>query len=287
MKIVDFVRPKTVEKACLLFQQLEEKAVIVAGGTAFRFLSDDSEKTAIDISALRMNGIKKDKDSFIIGAGTNISEILEFKSDGWVLNKVAKKFSNQQIRNISTIGGNIARIFPWSDFPVALLALGAKITINDGKERTFTAKDFFKHQPTTHLLKHKALITEIHVPALVTNNKQLTSSGFGYHKEVRTLTGFSTLTVSAYIKCESGTISEVSLAAGAALGLPIRLTKIENELKNKPAETLSFEKIVPSLIKDIPWKGKEGATNEYAEHLAKVVVLDVLNEALKFAKGGI
>ena len=279
MKIVDFVRPKTIEETCLLFQQLEEKAVIIAGGTAFQFLPDSSEKTAIDISSLRIKEIKKDKNRFIIGSGTNIVDLQAFESDGWVLNKVAKKFSNQQVRNISTIGGNIARIFPWSDFPVALLALEAEIIINDPNEKTFTAKNFFKHQPATHLLKNKALITEIRIPA-VSND-----AGFGYHKEVRTSTGFSTLTAAAYIKCENNLISDIRIAAGAALGLPARLTKIEDELKNKPADSSTFEKIVPALIKDISWKGKEGATNEYAEHLAKVIVLDVLNEALESIAG--
>ena len=280
MKIVDFKKPETLNEAHSMISEPDKKTVIMAGGTSFQFLSEDSEKTAVDINSVLPKGISAKNNNFTIGAATNIVELQEYSAQGWVLNNVAVKLSTQQIRNMSTLGGNIARVFPWSDFPVALLAVNAEISVNNGSEKTYSSEDFFNQQPA-HLLKNNVLITSVQVPIVSEG------SGFGYHKEVRTTGGFSTLTVAAYLKCDNNIITEVNLAAGAALGLPVRLKAIEEALIGKLAEFSSFEEAVPSLINKYPWKGKEGASNEYAVHLAETIIIDVLKESLLHAKGGI
>jgi CO/xanthine dehydrogenase FAD-binding subunit len=278
MVINDFIKPKSIEEAVTVLHQLGSKAVLMAGGTAFQFMKTKAEKTAVDINLRELKTIKKKQSSFCIGALTNISAIHEFTADGWVLDHVAKKFSTQQIRNMSTLGGNIAQVFPWSDFPVALLALEAEIKTIDGiTEKTFKAEEFFQQQPAK-LLNNRLLITEISLPAVTIG------SGFGYHKEVRTSGGFSTLTGAAFLKCENDLIKDVKISAGVALGLPTRLTAIEDELKKKPAEEKVISDTVKSLIKNYSWKGKEGTTDSYATHLAGVVISDVLTAALKNAK---
>jgi CO/xanthine dehydrogenase FAD-binding subunit len=279
MIISDFIKPKNIEEAVEVLHQLGSKAVIMAGSTAFQFLTTDAEKTAIDINLLDLKEIKLNQGTFSVGALTTVSTIQEFSAEGWVLNRVAKKLSTQQIRNMSTLGGNIAQVFPWSDFPVALLALDAEITTFDGKNsKIYKADEFFKQQPAK-LLNNKLLIVEVNIPSVTDK------SGFGYHKEVRTSGGFSTLTGAAYITCENGFIKDVKIAAGAALGLSSRLTVIEDELKGKPAEKNVIDDVVKSLIKEYSWKGKEGTTDSYAAHLAEVIMSDVLTEALQNAKG--
>ena len=275
MKIIDFTKPVSIEETCSLLKQLGSKAIVTAGGTAFQFKTGDAEKTAVDINSLDLVGIETRNNSFCIGALTKISEIQSFSNSGWVLNKVAKKLSTQQIRNMCTLGGCIAQIFPWSDFPVALLALDAEInTINSKGSKAYDALDFLKQQPAK-ILKNQTLITDICV------SKVSASSGFGYHKEVRVSGGFSTLTVAAYIEVENNTISEVRVAAGGALGLPIRLTAIENALKGQSADSSLFNDIVPRHAQNIKWQAKEGASDEYTAHLANTIIVDVLNEALK------
>ena len=278
MKIIDYIKPKTIDEAFALMKQQNASNIIMSGGTSFQFLPDDIEKTAIDINAVLPKGIKAGNSSFTIGAATTIVELQEYSSSGWILNRVASKQSTQQIRNMSTLGGNIARVFPWSDFPVALLALDAQILVSNGTGQVFSSDYFFKRQPA-HRLKNKTLITAIKIPKLSDD------SGFGYHKEVRTSGGFSTLTIAAYLNCKNNVINEIKVAAGAALSLPIRLKSIEEALVGKPADNSSFEKTVPSLIKNYPWRGKEGASNEYSLHLAKITVIDALKESLQYAKG--
>jgi len=121
MKVVDFVKPESVEETASVLHELGHKAALIAGGTSFQFSKSEAEKTAVVLDIESLKGITKESNSFVIGALTNISDLQEFSADDWVLDRVAKKFSSQQIRNISTLGGNIAQVFPWSDFPVVLL----------------------------------------------------------------------------------------------------------------------------------------------------------------------
>ena len=278
MKIVDFVKPETIDEVFSHLNQLGPNAVIIAGGTSFQFVTGETEKTAIDITSLDLKGIKVNADSFCVGALTKISEIQSFSNDGWVLSKVAKRLSTQQIRNMSTLGGNIAQVFPWSDFPTVLLAINAKInTVSSEGIKIYDAVDFFKQQPS-QILNNKALITKICIP------KISGSSGFGYHKEVRTSGAFSTLTVAGFITCNNNIITDIKLAASAAIGFPTRLTAIENALKGQNADISLITEIIAPLVADIRCKGKEGASDEYAANLAKTIILDVLNEAISEVK---
>ena len=279
MEIIDFKKPKILNDVYNTAIEFGDDCILIAGGTSFQFMPDDLEKIAININKVIGKKIKIEEDFFIIEAGSKIADIQEFRSEGWVLDNVATKLSTQQIRNMSTIGGNIAKVFPWSDFPVALLALKAKIRVFEGCKIVFKAKDFFKQQPA-NLLKNKAIVTSIQIPKLTKD------SGFGYHKEVRTSAGFSTLTAAAYLKIKKNKIKTVRIAAGAALGLPTRLKTIEKELKGKKAVENTVKNAVLQHIESFPWKGKEGASDKYALNLAKTIITDVLLSALNQAEGG-
>ncbi len=279
MKIVDFKKPKILSDAYNMAIDLGNDCIIMAGGTSFQFMPDGPEKTAININKVIGKKIKEEENSFIIEAGSRIADIQEFKKEGWVLDTVATKLSTQQIRNMSTIGGNIARIFPWSDFPVALLALKAKIRAFEGCKIDFKAKDFFAQQPA-NLLKNKAIVTSVQIPKLTS------SSGFGYHKEVRTSGGFSTLTAAAFVQIKKNKIKKIRIAAGAALGLPTRLKAIEKDIKGKNATEQTIKNAVIKHIESFSWKGKEGASDKYALNLAKTIISDVVLSALKQAEGG-
>ncbi len=278
MRIIDCKRPKTIDEAHTMLQEFGKSATIITGGTAFLFYKDNAEKTAIDITALKLDGIDYTDDSFSIGATTRISELQNYSHPAWVLDKVAKRMATQQIRNMSTIGGSVSQVFPWSDFPTPLLALNAGITVESKTPKTYSASEFFENKPS-EILKDNGIVTSINIPAIPKNG------GFGYHKEVRVSGGLSTITSAAYIQIKDNKIEEVKVAASASLPFPIRLKALEEKLINQEAKSSTFDDIVPKLINEYRWMGKEGSTKEYATHLAMTVITDVLNEALLQAKG--
>ena len=284
MRINDFIIPDSMDEARAALKKLGSSALPVAGATAMRFFAEKSSRTAVCITRLGLDGISRldNGKAFRVGAATTLAGLMEYGADGWVLDRVARRVATQQVRNISTIGGNIARVFPWADLPVALLVLDAGMTIlGDGGERTLTADEYFKSQPA-RLFKDGELLTAVSVPAVAAGE----GAGFGYHKEVRTAAGFSMMTAAARIKLDAGVIKSARVAAGAVISFPRRLADLEQKLSGTPADGSGIQQAVAESAAGVSWKGKEGMSDEYAAHLAGVILGDVLAQALVEAKGG-
>ncbi|MCF7889534.1 MAG: FAD binding domain-containing protein, partial [Victivallales bacterium] len=166
MKIVDFVSTGSVEQASTVLKQLGAKGILMAGGTAFHFFSSEAGKTAGVPNDEQLRFISENNGFFEIGSFASISDLREFSNQGWVLDRVAEEFATQQIRNMSTLGGNISQVFPWSDFPVVLLALSAEINVLEEKEsRAYEAVDFFRQQPGK-FLKNGKIVKSVKIPVL-------------------------------------------------------------------------------------------------------------------------
>src|SRR5690606_16923453 len=134
--------------------------------TSHAFMKGDDEKVAVDLGWLGYDRISPRPGGFSIGAMTRIADMQHYHAPGWVLDRVALRFVSQPLRNMTRIGGNVARVFPWNDFPVALLALGAEMVIAADAETTMPADMYFKGQPA-RLFKPGDLLVDIRVPAVV------------------------------------------------------------------------------------------------------------------------
>jgi CO/xanthine dehydrogenase FAD-binding subunit len=266
-----------VDEARRYLHDLGDRGIPVAGGTALHFLIDERPVTAVDITRMGLDGIQDMDGGYRIGATTPLADIQAYRAERWAFHEVCRGLATHQVRNISTLGGNICRVFPWADLPVALLALNADMLIRGDKEIVMPCDEYFSSQPA-RLFKNGDLLVAVQVPALGPH------MGFGYHKEVRTAKGFSMMTAAAVLTLDGDTIEQARVAAGGAAPFPCRLPDVEAALQGQAAETKTFQQAVPAGIDKINWKGREGLTDEYARHLAEVVVCDVLERAKTFAR---
>ncbi|MFH1724849.1 MAG: FAD binding domain-containing protein [Elusimicrobiota bacterium] len=277
MKFSDFRIPERLEDAGAILKELGESAYLVAGGTSLVFQKGKGSRTAVDISRLGLEGIAEDPDGFSIGSGTRIADLAEFRAEGWVLDRVARLFSTQQVRNISTLGGNLARIFRWNDFPVALLALDCAMTVKGDDERVIDGAEYLS-SPPHRFFKDGAILTSVRVGRLPGG------AGFGYRKEVRTAADFSAATAAAAVELDGNKIKRVRAAVGAALPFPRRLEKVEKLLtgravRRKALGEDAFLKEVAEGAAGIEWRGQWGLSDEYAGRLAVVTVRDAIADA--------
>lgn len=274
----DFVLPRSVDEARAALKQLGAEGMPVAGGTALSFLRHKEPKVAVDLSRAGLSGIAAENGGFEIGAMTSITALREFAAPGWVLDRVAHRFVTQQIRNQSTLGGNITRVFAWCDFPVALLALDASITIASDTPRAVDADEFFAGQPV-RLFKAGDLVRSIHVPAV------RAGEGFGYCKHTRVEADFSQATAAARVKVEKGVITGARVALGASIPMPVRLPAVEQALVGRKG-TAHLKNEAAALIGTRTWRSVAGFSQEYIRHLASVAVADAIADAWKAAVEG-
>jgi CO/xanthine dehydrogenase FAD-binding subunit len=278
MRFDDFLIPETLDEARQALEALGDKGYAFAGGTAFQYVSDRSGATAVDITRLGLRGIERTEGGFRIGATTTLTDLVRCGAEGWVLDRVATRIPTHQVRNISTVGGNISRLFPWSDLPLAFLVLEAGVVIRSDEERIHDALEFFTAQPLNQF-GHGDLVTAVVVPAVAP------PLGFGFKKENTTNAAFALMTGAAAITLDGGRMDKVRLAANGALAVPQRLLEVEKALEGQAADPALFEAAIEDGIAGLDWRGREGMSDEFARHLGGVILHDVLEQALQAAKG--
>ncbi|NCD32158.1 MAG: hypothetical protein EOL87_01950 [Spartobacteria bacterium] len=279
MKVDQFIIPADLDDARLQLEQLGDKALPAAGCTAFHFYSDNVTKTAVSLSALGLAGVEEDGDEFRIGAMTPIADFMKISSSGWVLNRVAHNFASHQIRNISTLGGNMCKAFPWNDFPVALRVLEGSVDFFSGTGQTIALDEFFEDNVSRSLGAGDLLLS-------VNIRKKPEASGFGYMKERMRSASFSLVTAAAAVTVQQGVIVSAKVAVGASVPRQQRLSELESALIGLTAEEAPVRSAVDEQTRSLRFLTKEGMSADYIATLSRVKLGDALMQAIEESKAG-
>jgi carbon-monoxide dehydrogenase medium subunit len=142
----NYHRPSSVEEAVQLLSGASEGTLMGGGMTLIPVLKQRlaNPSDVVDIGAISgLSGVSEDGGNVVVGAATTHAAVA---SDATVqaripaLAALAESIGDAQVRNRGTIGGSIANNDPASDYPAALVGLGATIRTNT---REIAADDFF------------------------------------------------------------------------------------------------------------------------------------------------
>ncbi|MGF6256286.1 xanthine dehydrogenase small subunit [Ensifer sp. LBL] len=177
-----------------------------------------------------LQGIKETEAGLTIGAGVSYSMayaalIKAFPALGPLINRIG----GEQVRNMGTIGGNIANGSPIGDSPPPLIVLGATVTLRskDGR-RTLPLEEFFiaygkqDRQPGE-------FVESIFVPRLPDGDLFA-----AYKISKRRDEDISALLGAFRLSVEDGTVRAARIAFGGMAATPKRATNVEAALIGKP-----------------------------------------------------
>jgi len=172
MKNFDYLEPTTVAEACSLLQQHAGEAKVFAGGTHVTILMKQGlfePKTLVNIKNIQdLKGVRYDSsEGLIIGALTThrkleMSALVKEKFP--VLCEAEREVANIRVRNMGTVGGNLASGEPLTDLSQIFIALDGKARIvgpNGG--RTITVEELFLDFYTTSLAEDE-ILTHVVLP---------------------------------------------------------------------------------------------------------------------------
>ena len=141
-----------------------------------------------------------------------------------MLAEAAAQIGDAQVRNLGTVGGNIAHADPASDLPTVLLALEAAVhAAGPRRERTIPVADFFQGMMTTALDADEVL-TEISVPA------RQAGQGMAYVKFSHPASRYAVIGAAAIVSVSGGVCSAARVAIGGLLPAPARCPSVERAL---------------------------------------------------------
>ena len=238
MRSFEFYEPTTLAEASRLFAA--EHAQLLAGGTDLVIGMKALTETPQSVISLQkipgLAGITTEADNSIsIGAMTKVREVelsADIQQHHTALAEGATEIGSIQIRNLATIGGNIAHASPAADTVAGLLVADAQVDIAgaDG-ERTVPINELFTG-PGQTVLTPGEIITRFRLPS--------PTSGSHYIKhKIREVMDLAFIGVAAAVNLDNGTITAARIGLAAVAPTPIRATEAENLLNgNAPTAEL-------------------------------------------------
>ncbi|UFS62297.1 FAD binding domain-containing protein [Sulfurimonas sp. HSL-3221] len=165
---MNYLRATNLGEATALLARYPE-ALLLCGSTdaALQLRHAAATATLIDIHALEeLKGVSVEDGHMRIGALVTLNELLRsdvVRASLPLLAACAETFGSHQIRNLATVGGNIANASPAADLTAALVALEATVTLASQEgERSVPLEAFYCGYKCTKL-DHE-LITAVTVP---------------------------------------------------------------------------------------------------------------------------
>jgi carbon-monoxide dehydrogenase medium subunit len=255
-----------------MLQQHGDNAKVLSGGQSLipmMKLRLARPSHLIDINRIPgLSYIKEDGGFLKIGGLTREAELESselVRSKYPLLLDTTKVIADPQVRNLATVGGNLAHGDPANDHPATMIALGAQVVATGPKgERVIAIDDFFVSLFTTSLAQDE-LLTEIRIPALGPR------SGGAYFKQERKVGDFATAAVAVQLTLDgAGAVQKVGIGLTNVGPTPLRAKKAEDALRGKKpdqavvaqAAQLASDEAQPSSDLRGPAEYKKGLIKE-------------------------
>ncbi|MCX6096952.1 MAG: xanthine dehydrogenase family protein subunit M [Caldiserica bacterium] len=243
-----------LKEALELAEQFGPRKRFLSGGTDVMVRLKEGlvkEDVLLDLSRVaELRFIREESDVVRVGAGTthmDISTSPVVRQYGRALALAASRVGSTQIRNMGTIGGNVANASPAGDTIPALIVLDAVVSIvSRAGTREVPVIDFFTG-PGRSVLAPEELVAELHFPA--TGPGELT--GFGKLGSRQAMT-ISTANMAFYFRIgKDRRIAEARIAFGSVAPTVVRARKTE-QLFCQLSPVLSWDAI--RVAAQMAWK---------------------------------
>jgi len=282
--------PNTIDQSLALLGEYADEVKILAGGQSlvpamnFRVVQP---AVLVDINRVPELGyIREDGDVLRVGAMTRERQ-LEFdpliEKRTPLLAEALPFIAHPQIRNRGTIGGSLVNADPAAELPVLMLALSARLKVqNVSGKRWIEAKDFFVGMFTTALEADEMLV-EIELPVMQKR------TGWSFMEVAPRKGDYALMGVAALVeleetgRCKAAKLVYLNAGDGPvdaqnAVNL-LQGEKVDDALIDSAAELASQSEITPF--------GNVHASPEFQGHLANVLTKKALRQALDRAEGSL
>ena len=281
----EYLRPKSVPEAVAMLQQHGDNAKILSGGQSLipmMKLRLARPSHLIDINRIPGLSYIKEEGGFLkIGGLTREAELESselVRSKYSLLLDTTKVIADPQVRNLATVGGNLAHGDPANDHPATMIALGAQVVATGPKgERVIAIDDFFVSLFTTSLAPDE-LLTEIRIPAPGLR------SGGAYFKLERKVGDFATAAVAIQLTLDDkGAVAKIGIGLTNAGPTPLRAKKAEGALQSKKPDQAAIEQAGKLAAEESQPSSDLRGPAEYKKGLIKELTKRALTKALERA----
>lgn len=293
-----FHRPATIEDALRFLQEHDGKAQLIAGGTDLLIDMQQGRHPAveamIDVTSVSgMTQISESEGNVDIGAAVTHTKIV--KSDLIVrhatcLVESCGVIGGPQVRNVATLGGNVAHALPAADGTTALIALDARAEVASRHGREWRpVLDLFKGPGISTLEPGRELLTRFRFA--------VTGRGTGTaFKRIMRPQGVALPILACAVWVDVGEaagagavdeapIRDVRICIGPVRPVPTRADNAEAVLRGRSLGEALDDCVAAARAEFIPRTSKHRATSEYRVEMIEVLLRRALPLATSRALG--
>lgn len=287
---------RTVDEALSLLSDYEGEAQIVAGGTDLLIDLQQPEKShqrpkaLIDVTRIsEMNTIQLDNGIFTVGAAVTHASIVKsalLEQFATCLVESCGVVGGPQVRNVGTLGGNVAHALPAGDGTTSLMALDAQALVGwgDGKQEWLPISRLFKGAGVSALDSHRDILIAFRFNACGVGE------GCAFKRIMRPQgVALPILGCAVWIALESDneTIRDARVCLAPVSQTPMRAADTEAALRGSAANTDSIERAVATAHETLhPRTSKYRATGEYRQEMIGTLLRSALPRAFERAVTG-
>jgi carbon-monoxide dehydrogenase medium subunit len=281
----EYLRPKTIPEAIAFLQQYGDDAKILSGGQSLipmMKLRLARPGYLVDINRIvGLSHIKEEGGFLKIGGLTREAELEAspvVRAKYPIIIDTAHVIADPQVRNLATVGGNLAHGDPANDHPATMLALGAQIVATGPKgERVIPVEDFFLSLFST-ALQHDEILTEIRIPIPPPR------SGGAYLKLERKVGDFATAAIAAQLTLDgNGVCQKVGIGLTNVGPTPIKARKAEDFLRGKKLDGSAIAQAAELAADESEPSADLRGPVEYKKSLVKELTKRALTRAVERA----
>jgi aerobic carbon-monoxide dehydrogenase medium subunit len=282
----DYQEPATLEEAFALLERHGDDGRVIAGGTALiiwmrqRLLTP---KVVISLGRIpNFDNISfEPKAGLRIGAGARHRdiELSPFVKQHYpLLHETFRKVAQPRIRNMGTVGGNLAGGDPLTDPGASLIALDAEVTVAGSKgRRTIPLEEFFVDYYQT-ALNPGELLTEIRVPP----PKRPAWSHIKFTP--RSVEDFATVGVALTLRADGDTCQDIRIGLNSVAATILRAKRAEEVLRSRRITDGALREMGEMASTEVDPMDDNRGSSDYKREMVKVLVRRAAHEALQRAR---
>jgi aerobic carbon-monoxide dehydrogenase medium subunit len=277
----DYAVPKTLDEAVALLGQNPEAKILAGGHSLIPLLKFRLASPTLLVDINRVGGlsyIREEDGWLLIGAMTREvdlerSQVVQQRYP--LLADTTHMIADPIVRNMATVGGNLAHGDPANDHPATMLAYGASVGVSGPNgSREIAMADFFQG-PFETALAHDEILTEIRIPAPGAR------SGGAYFKLERKVGDFATAAVAVQVSLNAGGQVESAGIGLTNVGLvPIKASAAEQALVGQSPDDDAIRQAARLAGEAAEPSDDQRGSAEYKRSLVRTLTVRALRQAL-------
>jgi carbon-monoxide dehydrogenase medium subunit len=283
MSPFELLEPRTLREAAGLLASAEPSVRPIAGGTAVMLMMKmgvlrPSRLVSLRAVEKRYSAIEAGADGGLtLGALATLSALERspaVKSRAPVITRALRALANVRVRNVATVGGNLAHADPHMDLPPILIAFGASVSVvGPAGDRTLPLEKLYAGYLET-TLEHGELIAEVKVPAQGARRA-------AYLKcTTRSADDWPALGVAVSLEADGAVVRDARIVIGAATDTPVRLANAEKALSGARVDDVVLRRAGEAAAAEAAVIGDQHGTAAYKRELVRVYVARAVKAAL-------